>query len=235
MPGIAQQLGRINAKTALSYMRRIISTIDKTGKSVVGPRKLHTTHWGVICPSETPDGEHIGISKNLALTAYITNHAPPEPVISSLMSAGICKLECVNVVDLAQTTKVFVNGEWIGIVNNPHEVVTKLRYERRNGIIHIHTAIVWTIAYREINIFTDGGRLVRPLYIVEDNNLLVTLNQFKRLSEAKITWQHLLGVGDVTTREIALEQEETGVGRTDRWQSQKEKEASNSEKRFGLG
>lgn len=203
--GIAQQLGRINNKSALSYMRRIMSSIDKTGKSVVGPRKLHTTHWGVICPSETPDGEQIGISKNLALTAYITNHSDPAPVFETLENIGVIRLEQVSLMDMADSTKVFVNGEWIGCHKHPDQVVERLRHERRNGMQHIHTAIVWNISYREINIYTDGGRLVRPLYIVKNDNLAVTSRQFDALAKGKLKWQNLLGVGEVTTLQGGLE------------------------------
>ncbi len=203
--GIAQQLSRINNKSALSYMRRIMSSIDKTGKSVVGPRKLHTTHWGVICPSETPDGEQIGISKNLALTAYITNHSDPAPVFESLKNLGITRLEAVNLQELSDCTKVFVNGEWIGIHHDPHTVVSRLREERRNGMLHIHTAVVWTIAYQEINVYTDGGRLVRPLYIVQDNNLLITQRQMENLKSGALRWHQLLGVGEVTAKGASTE------------------------------
>ena len=198
--GIAQQLSRINNKSALSYMRRIMSSIDKTGKSVVGPRKLHTTHWGVICPSETPDGEQIGISKNLALTAYITNHSSPAPIFESLNNLGITKLEEVDLIELSDCTKIFVNGEWIGIHHDPHQVVSRLREERRNGMLHVHTAVIWNVAYHEINICTDGGRLVRPLYIVNHNKLAITQRQLVALKNGSLRWHNLLGLGEITEK-----------------------------------
>jgi len=35
------------------------------------PRMLHCTHWGMICPAETPEGHAVGLVKNLALMSYI--------------------------------------------------------------------------------------------------------------------------------------------------------------------
>jgi DNA-directed RNA polymerase beta subunit len=35
-------------------------------------RDLHSTHFGRICPSETPEGSNCGLVKNLALSAIIS-------------------------------------------------------------------------------------------------------------------------------------------------------------------
>jgi DNA-directed RNA polymerase II subunit RPB2 len=36
------------------------------------PRLLHNTHYGLICPSETPEGEKIGVVKNFALMTKVS-------------------------------------------------------------------------------------------------------------------------------------------------------------------
>jgi len=36
------------------------------------PRLLHNTHFGMICPAETPEGIKIGLVKNLALMAKVS-------------------------------------------------------------------------------------------------------------------------------------------------------------------
>ena len=41
--------------TPLSHLRRVNTPIDKSGK-LIPPRKLHSSHWGYVCPSETPEG-----------------------------------------------------------------------------------------------------------------------------------------------------------------------------------
>ena len=53
----------------------------------------------------------------------------------------------------------------------------------RSNEINIYTSISWIININELWIYTDGGRLSRPLYIVEDNNdgthTLTKLNVYK--------------------------------------------------------
>jgi hypothetical protein len=34
--------------------------------------QLHNTHWGMVCPAETPEGHACGLVKSLSLMAYIT-------------------------------------------------------------------------------------------------------------------------------------------------------------------
>ena len=39
---------------------------------VSGPRSLQPSQWGMLCPSDTPEGEVCGLVKNLALMTHIT-------------------------------------------------------------------------------------------------------------------------------------------------------------------
>jgi DNA-directed RNA polymerase II subunit RPB2 len=55
----------------LSHLRRVVAPIQSSSKSAK-PRLLHNTHFGMICPSETPEGQKIGIVKNFALMAKVT-------------------------------------------------------------------------------------------------------------------------------------------------------------------
>ena len=199
--GVAQQLSRINHTATTSYKRRVISQIDKSGKSVVPPRKLHMTQWGVMCPSETPDGEGIGIQKNLALTAYITISTDILPVMTALKGElGMRALSGLPTEEIKDSTRIFVNGDWVGIHYDPPTLVRKLREMRRDGILHIHTGIVWNIAASEIAIQTDGGRVIRPLYIVENNELKITKDIMERLARGELHWNDMLGIGTETTQ-----------------------------------
>ena len=68
--GVSQVVNRLTFASTLSHLRRLNSPIDRTGKTA-RPRQLHNTHWGMVCPAETPEGHAIGLVKNLALMAYI--------------------------------------------------------------------------------------------------------------------------------------------------------------------
>lgn len=39
---------------------------------VSGPRALHPSQWGMLCPADTPEGESCGLVKNLALMTHVT-------------------------------------------------------------------------------------------------------------------------------------------------------------------
>jgi len=70
--GVAQVLKRDTSFFAtLSHLRRVVAPIQSSSKSAK-PRLLHNTHFGMICPSETPEGQKIGIVKNFALMARVT-------------------------------------------------------------------------------------------------------------------------------------------------------------------
>ena len=192
--GVSQVLTRHNYKSALSHTRRVNTPMDKSQKKLVGPHNLHSTQWGTICPSETPDGEQIGISKNLAIMSQITNFINPDPVIEILLELGMKYIDEVGVNNISNGTKIFVNGNWIGMHYEPNVLVDILKKYRRNGIIHIHTSIAWRIFYSEIIISTDAGRCVRPLLIVENNKLRLTNKILDDIKNNKIKWRHLLGI-----------------------------------------
>ena len=85
--GVAQVLNRLSFNATNSHRRRINTPIDHKSK-LIQPRKLHSTCWGYICPSETPEGGSIGGVKNMSLTCEITSNVDTSFVISLLLQAG---------------------------------------------------------------------------------------------------------------------------------------------------
>ncbi len=70
--GVAQTLKRDTSYIAtLSHLRRVVAPLLACSKNIK-PRMLHGTHFGIICPSESPEGERIGIVKNFALLCKVT-------------------------------------------------------------------------------------------------------------------------------------------------------------------
>jgi hypothetical protein len=70
--------------------------------------------------------------------------------------------------------KVIVNGRWIGITENPIQLYNMLKDKKYKGIINIYTSIIFNYNQQEIVISNESGRLLRPLYKIKNNKLLIT-------------------------------------------------------------
>ncbi len=188
--GVAQVLNRLTYLASLSHLRRINTPLEKSGE-LIPPRKLHNTTWGFLCPAETPEGQSIGVVKNISYLAHITiptNSASlyeyVEPYIESVENA--------NYTSMNDKIKVFVNGAFLGITNTPMELYNDMKDKKYKGIINIYTSIVFDFKMGEIRICNDGGRLTRPLLKVKDNKVLITKDIIKKLYNKEIMWNDLL-------------------------------------------
>lgn len=164
--GVSQVLNRLTFASSLSHLRRMNSPIGREGK-LAKPRQLHNTHWGMICPAETPEGQACGLVKNLALMAYVSVGSVSEPIQMFLEEWSTHQLMEIAPGQVANTTKVFVNGAWVGIHHKADELSDTLRSLRRKGDINFEVSIVMDHQRRELRIYTDAGRICRPLFIVE--------------------------------------------------------------------
>jgi DNA-directed RNA polymerase II subunit RPB2 len=90
--GVSQVLNRLTYTATLSHLRRCNSPIGREGK-LAKPRQLHNTQWGYVCPAETPEGQAVGLVKNLALMAYISVGSLPEPILEFLEEWSMETLE----------------------------------------------------------------------------------------------------------------------------------------------
>jgi len=69
--GVSQLLDRMSYMATISHLRRVNSLLSKTHPHFEA-RDLHPTHWGKICPNETPEGPSCGLVKNLAMGCTIS-------------------------------------------------------------------------------------------------------------------------------------------------------------------
>ncbi len=69
--GVSQLLDRVSFLSSLSHRRRLISPLSKKHPHFEA-RDLHGTHYGKICPSETPEGPSASLVKNLSIFVEVT-------------------------------------------------------------------------------------------------------------------------------------------------------------------
>lgn len=194
--GIVQDLPRLSFNSALSLKRKVNLPMDDSAK-IVAPRLLHGSQWGYIDPVDTPDGGNVGLHKHLAITTQITNGYSRNRMTRWLMQhSDLTLLENADYDLCAHSIKIYINGKWVGCSLKPQEMVSKIKQYRRVGCIPIMTSVSWNIQHNEIQIFTDAGRLSRPLFYIERNdkkNNILKINGKEThdlFLKGKFTWQN---------------------------------------------
>ena len=163
--GVSQVLNRYTYASTLSHLRRSNTPIDR-GSKATKPRQLHNTHWGMVCPAETPEGAACGLVKNMALMSYVSVGSPSAPIMEFLEEWGL--EDQSEYVSAPTATKVFVNGVWMGIHRDAPTLHQNLLQMRRGGQLKDEVSIVRDIRERELRLCTDAGRVCRPLFIVDE-------------------------------------------------------------------
>ena len=190
--GVAQVLNRLTYASTLSHSRRINTPIDKTGK-LVEPRKLHSSTWGFLCPAETPEGQSVGVVKNIAYMACITGYSDANCIYDYVMP------EITNINDETKPiqyfhnkVKVIFNGRWLGVTEHPIELYRSLKEKKYKGFIHIYTSITFNVSEKTIYIYNDSGRLVRPVYKMKNNKLMIHKEITNQIQKGELSWDDLL-------------------------------------------
>jgi DNA-directed RNA polymerase II subunit RPB2 len=193
-PGVIQDLNRLSWNSFMNHLRKVNLPLDASAK-VVGPRLLHPSQWGIIDYLDTPDGGNIGLHKHLAIGAVATTGSSTSEFIKWIMKHfPILSLSECNDIILANYTKVIINGNWIGTINNPIENTYKLQTLKRNGVISIYTTITFSYTDNIISIYTDAGRLMRPIYYIDNITKLPSFltRYVQDISTDDIPWKNIV-------------------------------------------
>jgi DNA-directed RNA polymerase II subunit RPB2 len=194
--GVAQVLQRLTYLQSLSYLSRIMTpTVDASNNKVINMRHVDSHCYGYIDSIETPEGHKVGLVKSLALSASVSLNMPEqvELIKNILLNAGddikVYKFD-IQPIKFKQYTKIFINGNWIGMTNSGYKLVCFLKDKRLHGEIHRFVSIIYNRLHNEIRINTDGGRIIRPLLRVKDNKLVITN---KILDEINLSTHNIAG------------------------------------------
>ncbi len=196
--GITQLLDRTNLTSTYSHLRRLQSPLSRSQPNFEA-RDLHATHWGRLCPNETPEGANCGLVKNLALSASISIGVDSERVKHELYKRGVVPLSEAGESLKINGAKVFVNGVPVGYHENPERLVSELRRARRRGEIspEINVAYFSEVygVKREVYVNCDEGRIRRPLIIVENGVPKLLEEHIEKIASKEWVWSDLIKHG----------------------------------------
>lgn len=196
--GVSQPLARYNIISSLSHQRRINTHSEKQSK-LVKPRHLHNSQFNLICPSETPEGQSVGLVKNLTMLSTITIHTIKEVLYPILNHHNMIYISETDPYDLYKYTKIFINGEWVGNCEEPEVLVKQLRYYRRLNTLARETSITYNKELTTIFIYTNQGRLTRPVFILDEDTmeLKLTKKDLELVKDKEYNWSNLIQTGRV--------------------------------------
>lgn len=178
---VSQQLSRKNQLMTTALLRQITTPNSDNGKSserAALMRRVHPTYVGYICMIHSPEGEKVGLNKQIALYCKITSASNSEMLTNFVLKRP-------ELIPLREVTperfraeklrNVFINGRWIGCCQSACNTAKKFREFRRNATeldgykIDKYISIHWEETTDELLFWADPGRMVRPLFIVYNN------------------------------------------------------------------
>ncbi len=197
--GVTQLLDRTNYLSTISHLRRVQSPLSRTQPNFEA-RDLHATHFGRICPSETPEGSNCGLVKNLALSAIISVNVSSEEIIEKLFDLGTVHFSDAKDEIKKDSTRVFVDGRLIGYFKEGNKLAESLRELRRDSKIHPHIGISFFHpeiegATKRLYVNCNAGRVLRPLIIIKENKSLLSSELLEKISKKLLSWNDLLRMG----------------------------------------
>lgn len=199
--GVAQSLQRLTYLQTISYLRRVVApSLDVATSGVTSIRHVNNIQFGFLCPIQTPEGSKIGLVKSLSMMANISLAKNSQiPIIMDIID-NTNLLKDVNDIDpleMYKYVKVFVNGDWIGVTDNAVNMLSFLKLKKMKNDIDKTVSLYLNYQKKELNIYTDGGRMFRPVLRVTNNKLALTseiIDQIKKQNKTmdKMTWNDVL-------------------------------------------
>lgn len=176
---VSQQHGRKNPIHTIALMRQ--QSPQNTSNTEASDtersnlmRRVHSTFIGYACIIHSVEGKKVGIVRQDAQYMHITKALMSDLIKNKLLEdpefLPVAQIDIAGLQNKDSKNKfVFVNGDWVGAVQNAIKFASKYRNLRREGKIHQETTIYYEMNRDEVYFWVDAGRMVRPLLIVYNN------------------------------------------------------------------
>lgn len=102
--------------------------------------------------------------------------------------------------------ELYLNGKFIGTIENAQEFVDKIRTERRKGKVSGNVNVQHDEQCNAVFIENSRGRVRRPLIVVRNGEPLLTEKHIQQLQKNELSWNDLIQQGIVENID-ALEEE----------------------------
>lgn len=201
--GVSQVLDRTNYLSSIAHRRRVSSLLSRSHPHFEA-RDLHATQWGRICPNETPEGQNCGLVKNLAVGTIISTDIDESQVEKYIYEFGVKEQITGSTAKHSKSRDnafdgavAYLNGRLIGRHEKPELLVRELRVIRRSNKIASTISISYREENNEIQVYTDKGRVLRPLIIVENGKSKLKEDDALKIKKGTLKWHDLITSGIV--------------------------------------
>ncbi len=102
--------------------------------------------------------------------------------------------------------EVYLNGKFVGTVENPKDFAASIIEERRKGTINNNVNVYYNEKTEEVYIEASKGRIRKPLIVVKDGVSMLTENHIRQLEKNEISWSDLIKQGVIDYIDAAEEE-----------------------------
>lgn len=130
---------------------------------------------------------------------HITTDSDDAPIHRLAFILGVEDVNVLTGGDLYEegTYLVFLNGVILGVHRDAEKFVNDFRRLRRAGRVGPFVSVYRTISQKTVNISSDGGRVCRPLIIVDKGKSRVTDKDVKDVMQGIKTFEDLIQEGKI--------------------------------------
>src|SRR3989338_4979992 len=103
-------------------------------------------------------------------------------------------------------SEVFLNGRFVGDIDDSKEFIQRLVQDRRSGALSNEVNVYYDDALDQVCVESSRGRCRRPLIVVKDGMPALTDRHVKQLQKGEISWSDLVAQGVIEFLDTAEEE-----------------------------